>query len=178
MKIQPADIARRGLDYSDQLGAAVAPLGLRLLLAWEFFESGREKYFGDNWFGDIQSQFPLPFNLIPPVISWQMATWFELAGACALLLGLGTRFFAFSLMVLTVVATIAVHWPAEWHGLAELAQGYVISDSGHGNFKLPLLFLAMLLPLTLQGAGVLSLDYWLKRRWLGASMMAPRMAAA
>ena len=43
MKIQLADIARRGLDYSDQLGAAVAPLGLRLLLAWEFFESGREK---------------------------------------------------------------------------------------------------------------------------------------
>ncbi len=178
MRIQAAVFANRGLRHVDQLGAAVAPLGLRLILAWEFFESGREKYLGSNWFGDIQDQFPLPFNLIPPEISWQIATWFELAGACALLLGLGTRFFALSLMVLTVVATLAVHWPAEWHSLSELALGYVISDSGHGNFKLPLLFLVMLLPLTLQGAGMLSVDYWLKRRWLGGSMTAPRLAAA
>ena len=43
---------------------------------------------------------------------------------------------------------------------------------------LPLLFLAMLLPLTLQGVGVLSVDYWLKRRWLGVNMMSLRMVAA
>jgi len=47
--------------------------------------------------------------------------------------------------------------------LAELAMGYVITDQGFGNFKLPLLFMAMLLPLALQGAGPLSLDHLLHR---------------
>ena len=46
-----------------------------------------------------------------------------------------------------------MHWPSEWQTLAELARDYSISDNGHGNFKLPLLFLAMLLPLALQVKG-------------------------
>ena len=60
--------------------------------------------------------------------------------------------------VVTIVATAAVHWPAEWHSLAELAQGYVITDDGHGNFKLPLIFMVMLWPLMFFGAGQISLD--------------------
>jgi len=32
-----------------------------------------------------------------------------------------------ALMVLTVVAIAAVHWPAQWHTLAELWQGYTIT---------------------------------------------------
>lgn len=145
-------------DRLDMLGRWLAPLGLRVLLAWEFFESGREKLHGANWFGDLQQAFPFPFNQLPAALNWQLATWFELVGAACLLLGLGTRAAAASLMVLTVVATAAVHWPAQWHGLAELAMGYAITDQGFGNFKLPLLFMAMLLPLALHGAGRLSLD--------------------
>ena len=83
------------------------------------------------------------------------------------MIGLGTRFFAASLFVLTVVATAAVNWPAEWQSLAELAKGYAITDEGHGNFKLPLLFMAMLLPLIFYGSGKLSLDAWIARRYLG-----------
>jgi len=79
-------------------------------------------------------------------------------GGVALMLGLGTRFFALALLVVTIVATAAVHWPAEWHSLAELAQGYVITDDGHGNFKLPLIFMVMLWPLMFFGAGRISLD--------------------
>lgn len=142
----------------DTLGRWLAPLGLRVLLAWEYFESGREKLHGANWFGDLQHAFPFPFNQLPAALNWQLATWFELVGAACLLLGLGTRAAAASLMVLTVVATAAVHWPAQWDGLAELAMGYAITDQGFGNFKLPLLFMAMLLPLALHGAGRLSLD--------------------
>ena len=67
------------------------------------------------------------------------------------------------------MATVAVHWPAEWHSLAELWQGYVITDEGHGNFKLPLLFAVMLWALLFQGGGRLSLDaligwLWCRRR--------------
>ncbi|MGH8050284.1 MAG: HvfX family Cu-binding RiPP maturation protein [Methylococcales bacterium] len=140
------------------VGDWLAPLGLRLLLAWEFWESGIEKYRGENWFTDIQTNFPFPFNVVPTDISWGMATWFELIGGLALLFGLGTRFFAFSLFVLTIVATSAVHWPMDWQTLKDLVMGYAISNDGFGNFKLPFLFAAMLLPLIFRGAGKFSLD--------------------
>lgn len=142
-------------------------LGLRFLLGWEFFESGLEKYHGENWFADIQDKFPTPFNLMPVNISWSISTWFELIGGVALIVGFGTRFFAVSLFVLTVVAIVAVHWPDEWHTMMALAQGYAITDDGHGNFKLPVIFLAMLLPLIFSGPGKLSLDAWIARRFLG-----------
>ena len=43
-------------------------------------------------------------------------------------------------------------------GLAQLAQGYAISDKGAGNYKLPLIFLVMLWPLIFHGAGRFSVD--------------------
>src|SRR5688572_1881350 len=142
----------------DGVGEWLAPLGLRVLLAWEFWNAGAMKYRGSSWFGEIQSNFPFPFDRVPPDLSWQVATWFELIGALALLVGFGTRFFAFALLVLTMVATASVHWPADWMSLSELAMGYAIRDEGFGNFKLPLIFAAMLVPLVLRGAGRLSVD--------------------
>lgn len=153
----------------DEAGRWLGPLGLRLLLGWEFLESGLEKLHGQNWFADIQAQFPFPFDVIPPDVSWQMATGFELVGGVALMLGVGTRFFAMSLLVLTVVATAAVHWPMAWTTLGELWQGYAITDDGHGNFKLPLIFMAMLLPLLLGGPGKLSVDQAVWRWWRARS---------
>ena len=148
-------------------GEVIPRLILRLIMGWEFFEAGREKYNGENWFMSIQSDFPVPFNIIPAQISWSIATWFELIGAIALWVGLGTRFFAFSLLVLTFVATAAVHWPDMWSMWGDLLKGYSISDKGHGNFKLPLLFVVMLLPLIFNGPGKLSLDH-LVAKWFGA----------
>ena len=147
----------------DGLGAWLAPLGLRILLAWEYLESGLEKWRGVNWFDTLQAHFPLPLRWLPAEFNWQAATWIELIGGICLLLGVATRATAALLIGLTVVATAAVHWPAQWDSLATLAQGYAISDQGQGNFKLPLLFIAMLLPLLLQGGGRLSVDGWLAR---------------
>lgn len=164
--MQPT-MSDRWADLAGRLEGAgrwLAPLGLRLLLAWEFWEAGLQKLRGDNWFAHIQDKFPAPLHLAPVDLSWTLATWAELAGALALLLGLGTRFFAFALLVLTAVATVSVHWPAEWSSLSELWRGYAITDKGFGNFKLPLLFAAMLLPLVFHGAGRLSLDAWLAAR--------------
>ena len=101
--------------------------------------------------------------MLPTDISWQLATWSEILGAGALALGLFTRLTSFSLLILLVVATMAVHMPAEWSSLAELWQGYRVSSSEFGNFKLPLLFFIMLLPLFFSGAGKLSLDHLVKR---------------
>ncbi|HIE5354903.1 HvfX family Cu-binding RiPP maturation protein [Stenotrophomonas maltophilia] len=156
----------------DRLAPWLAPLGLRMLLAWEYFESGLEKLHGQNWFADLQQAFPFPFDQLPAALNWQLATWFELLGAACLLVGFGTRFAAASLLVLTVVATHAVHWPMEWHSLGDLAMGYAISDQGFGNFKLPVLFMAMLLPLLFAGAGRLSIDALLARHGAGGGTWA------
>ena len=132
---------------------------LRLLLAYEFGEAGLEKLHGENWFADLK--FPFPVDLLPADVSWTMATGMEIIAPIALVLGLATRFFSLALILLTVVAIAAVHWPAEWHSLAELWKGYAITDQGYGNFKLPLIYLMLLGSLLLSGSGRLSLDAWL-----------------
>ncbi len=147
------------------LGAWFAPLGLRLILAWEFGEAGFEKLRGQNWFGHVQDKLPFPFNHAPTELSWFLATWFEVIGAFALVVGLFTRFIAFSLLGLTFVAVAAVHWPDSFGTMGELWKGYAIRDEGFGNFKLPLLFALMLLPLVLSGPGKLSVDHLLAQ-WL------------
>lgn len=148
----------------NRIGEWLPQLFLRFVLAWEFGEAGFEKLHGNNWFADIN--FPFPFNLLPPDISWGISTYFEIIGAMALALGLATRFFSLSLIILTIVAITAVHWPEQWSSLSELVQGYRITDKqgdGFGNYKLPLLLLLMLFPLLFNGAGKLSVDYWLRR---------------
>jgi len=147
-------------------GDYVWPLFLRLILAWEFWESGVTKLRGENWFAEIpwadwQKGFPFPFDRLPVDLNWTLATWSELVFAVMLLLGLFTRFAAVSLIVVTAVATAAVHWPAHWNGLGQLWDGYAITPDGAGNFKLPLLFVVMLLPLVFHGAGKISTDHLL-----------------
>ncbi|MEM1410924.1 MAG: DoxX family protein [Pseudomonadota bacterium] len=148
------------------IGDWIWPTGLRLIMFWEFWEAGITKYRGDNWFANIpwadwQKGFPFPFDSISNDLNWTLATWGELVFAVMVLFGLFTRFAAFSLLVITGVATAAVHWPAEWSGLGELWSGYVITADGAGNYKLPLLFVIMLLPLVFNGGGKLSLDHLL-----------------
>lgn len=131
------------------LGDYVGLLGLRLLLAWEFWVAGVEKFNGNNWFADIQDQFPFPFSVIPTDISWFIATWSELLGAIAIAVGFATRFFSLTLIILTIVAWASVH----------AGHGYNVCDNG---YKLPLMYLLMFVPLLLNGAGKLSMDHALK----------------
>jgi putative oxidoreductase len=142
--------AARGLAGVDQVGAWIGLLGIRLLLAWEFGVAGLEKLRGENWFADIQGDFPFPFSVVPVEISWFLATWTELLGAAALVIGLGTRFWAVGLLVLDIVAWASVH----------AGNGYNVCDNG---WKLPLMYLVMLIPLVLSGPGRASLDHWIRQ---------------
>ena len=134
-----------------EIGSWVGLLGLRLVLAWEFWEAGLHKFQGENWFDNIAGDFPFPFNILPTAFSWFLATWTEILGAIGILIGLGTRFWAFALIILDVVAWVSVH--ADY--------GYNVCDNG---YKLPLLFLVMLIPLLLCGAGKFSLDHLITRK--------------
>lgn len=146
--------------WFDSNAQSLAPLFPRLLLAYEFGEAGLEKLNSENWFAGLS--FPFPVSLLPADVSWTLATGLEIIAPVALVLGLATRFFSLALMLLTVVAIAAVHWPAGWHGLAELWKGYAVTDQGYGNYKLPLMYLLMLSSLLLSGSGKLSVDFWLK----------------
>ena len=136
--------------FSDGAGKAVGMLGLRLFVAYEFFEAGLEKWNGENWFAHIADKFPWPFSVLPPEFNWQVSMWTELVTPLLIALGLFTRGSAVALMVLTAVAWYAVH----------AGNGYNVSQNG---FKLPLIYLITLLPLVLQGAGALSLDKLFQR---------------
>ena len=151
----------------DPAGDWIALLPIRLLLAYEFGFAGLKKFNGNNWFANYQDNFLFPFNIVPVEVSWFLATWAEILGSICLVLGLFTRFWAISLIVVTLVAISGVHWPADWSGLSELWESYAISrkSDAHGNFRIPLLFIAMLLPLVFRGAGKLSLDHILARRF-------------
>jgi putative oxidoreductase len=151
-------------------GTFVPQFFLRVILFWEFWEAGKMKYDGGvegNWFASIQDSFPFPFNSIDPSISWSMSMWGEIIGAILILLGLFTRFAAISLIMITVVATAAVHWPDSWSSLSELWKGYGISSGDYGNYKLPLIYVIMLFPLLFNGAGKFSLDYLLTKITMG-----------
>ena len=152
------DIKNKIDGILDPAGDWVALLPIRLLMAYEFGRAGMMKFNGTNWFANVQDNFPFPFNVVPVEISWFLATWAEILGAICLVLGLFTRFWAFSLIILSIVAILGVHWPDEWNSLAELWKGYSVSDKGFGNYRIPLLFIAMLFALMFKGGGRLSLD--------------------
>lgn len=145
-------LTRNVFDMLNGIGQYLSMLMLRLFLAWEFWESGVEKFHGENWFADIQDAFPFPFSIIPTDISWFISTWTELAGAVALVVGLATRFTAVSFIVLDIVAWISVHGD----------NGYNVCSNG---YKLPLMYLIMLIPLLLSGPGKASIDAWINRRF-------------
>lgn len=145
-------VARDIFGFLNRIGEFLPQLGLRLLLAYEFWEAGIEKYNGENWFSHIQGDFPFPFNIVPVELSWFLATWSELLGAVALVIGLGTRFFSVSLVILTIVAWVSVH----------AGNGYNVCDNG---FKLPLMYLVLFLPLIFSGPGKLSIDHLIAGRF-------------
>jgi putative oxidoreductase len=149
----PRSVAARGLALLDQSGLWLGLVAIRFLLAYEFFLAGLEKFHGENWFVDIQGDFPFPFSVVPVDISWFLATYTELLGAAALVIGLGTRFWAVSLLILDIVAWVSVHG----------GNGYNVCDNG---YKLPLMYAVMFVPLILSGPGKLSLDHAIRRFYL------------
>ena len=156
----------RVVGHLENAGDWVALLPIRLLMAYEFGNAGLMKLNGNNWFANVQDNFPFPFNVIPVEISWFLATWAEILGAFGLVVGLFTRFWAISLIILSIVAIFGVHWPAEWNSLGELWESYRVSrKEGLGNFRIPLLFIVMLIPLVFRGGGKLSVDHLLGKHF-------------
>ncbi|OOG23795.1 hypothetical protein B1C78_10320 [Thioalkalivibrio denitrificans] len=150
-----AELIQRVFTGLDRAGEWLAPVGLRLLLAFEFGRAGLEKLGGDNWFHFIKEDFMFPFNVLPVGLSWFLATWTEILAAVALIIGLGMRFAVVSLIILDIVA---------WHSV-HAGNGYNVCDNG---WLLPLFFLVMLVTLLFTGPGKLSVDALIKGRFATA----------
>ena len=56
------NLVNKVITHLNAYSNGIPPLFLRLILAWEFGESGFEKLHGTNWFADLA--FPFPFNLL------------------------------------------------------------------------------------------------------------------
>ena len=140
-------------DILNRFSCFLPQLLFRIFLAYEFAQSGLEKLHGDNWFSDLidEGKFPFPFNIVPAQISWNLSMGAELIGAVALFLGLGTRYWCVTLMILDAVAWISVH----------AGNGYNVCDDG---WELPLIYMIMFVALLTQGAGKLSVDYWISKK--------------
>ena len=136
---------------TEDCGKGISMLALRLFAAYEFGEAGLARWRGENWLADIRDAFPFPFDLLPAGLSWNLAMGAELVVPVLLVLGLLTRLGALALMILTAVAWYAVH----------AGNGYNVCDNG---YKMAFIYLLLLLPLLLQGAGKYSLDYLLFRK--------------
>ena len=161
----------RIIDTIEPAGDWIALLPIRLLMGYEFGKAGIMKFnASDTLYGDVPGwfvgkEFIFPFSLFSPSFNWFAVTWVEIIGGIALFFGLFSRFWAFSLIIVTIVAILSTHWPAEWSSLAELWDGYrITAKDGSGNFRVPLLFMAMLIPLVFMGAGKLSLDNVLAKK--------------
>ncbi len=134
----------RADGFLGRLPWSVAALALRVFPASVFFASGRTKVEGfaiadSTWFL-FQHEYALP--LIPSDWAAVMATLAEHILPVLLVLGLGTRFAALALLVMTLTIQIFVY-PSAWQT--------------HG------LWAACLLALIAQGPGRWSLDHLLGR---------------
>lgn len=133
-----------------QGAAHVLDLGIRLYMADVFFRSGLVKI--RNWDGTMylfENEYRVP--LLPPELAAWLGTFGELFFPPLLALGLAARFAALSLSVVNVMAVVSF-----WHVLAENEA----ARTSHVYWGL------LLLVTVCHGPGGLSVDHWIRRRYL------------
>lgn len=129
--------------------APLLDLGIRLLVAGVFFQSGLTKI--ASWSSTLalfENEYAVP--LLPPEVAAYLGTGVELAMPVLLLFGLGTRFAALVLFVFNAIAVIS--YP----------------DLGEVGLKDHQYWGLLLLVTLLHGPGKLSIDHLLRRRFFGA----------
>lgn len=170
------------LQYLDGL----APLALRLYLAYPFWYAGRQKLADIDstiaWFGNAEWGLGLPF----PSLLAHLAAYTEFIGAWLLLIGLATRWISIPLMMTMLVAIFTVHWDHGWFAIAQSSDAEVAVRldrarellQTHGNYswltakggfvilqngiEFAVTYLIMLLTLLFTGGGrFVSVDYYL-----------------
>lgn len=134
----------RLIAWLEHVPCALLAMPLRLAVATVFWNSAMTKL--ANWDTTIAlftDEYKLP--LLSPWLAAYSAVTVELVTPILLVLGLGTRAAALILLGMTSVIEIFVY-PEAWPTHIQWA--------------------AMLLVLLCRGPGTLSIDYWIRRRWM------------
>ncbi len=134
----------RLISWLEHVPYALLAMPLRLAVATVFWNSAMTKL--ANWDTAIvlfTDEYKLP--LLSPWLAAYSAVTVELVTPILLVLGLGTRAAALILLGMTSVIEIFVY-PEAWPTHIQWA--------------------AMLLVLLCRGPGTLSIDYWIRRRWM------------
>jgi len=155
-----ASIGRRAVALLERIPYTLIALLARFSIAAVFWNSGQTKVEGfaanfvsgefhlgwpklsDSAVALFRDEYRLP--LLAPEIAAPLAATAEHLFPLLLLLGLATRFSALALLVMTLVIQLFV---------------YPGAYATHGTWA------ALLLLLAARGAGAISLDHWLTRRW-------------
>lgn len=146
----PGLIASTAADLATRVPVSVVQLALRVALAVPFFRSGLTKWDGFLQLSDsavylfaeefrlhlFGGVFPFP---APHLMAW-MSGAAEIALPILLVLGIGTRFAALGLLVMTGIIQLTI-------------------PDGWANFHLP--WAAMALAVTAYGPGRIAVDRWL-----------------
>jgi putative oxidoreductase len=144
-------IVRAAVPVINLLEKYLAPfldLAIRLWVGNVFFKSGLTKI--QSWDSTVTLftyEYSVP--LLPPEVAAMLGTAAELALPVLLVLGLGTRFAAFGLFIFNIIAVAS--YPD-------------LSDVGLKDHKV--WGLLLLVPL-LHGPGAISVDHFIRRRFLG-----------
>jgi putative oxidoreductase len=136
-------LIERVVAWFDRVPYRLLALPLRLAVATVFWNSGTEKL--ADWNATLQlfhDEYKVP--LLPPDFAAHLAASIELTTPVLLVLGLLTRPAALVLLGMTTVIEVFVY-PQAWPTHIQWA--------------------AMLLVLLCRGAGALSIDHWLRRRF-------------
>lgn len=120
---------------------------IRLTLAYGFYTPAINKWEDINAIGEWFESMNVP----APLFNAYLAASTEIAGVALLTLGFGTRIISIPLIITMLVAIKLVHWE----------NGFNASDNG---FEIPLYYILMLLVLLTQGAGKMSVDYFIGKR--------------
>ena len=144
---------RRVVAALERVPYSLLALPLRLAVATVFWNSGTTKL--ANWDATLQlfeDEYKVP--LLPPDLAAHIGASIELSTPVLLVLGFLTRPAALVLLGMTTVIEVFVY-PLAWPTHIQWA--------------------AMLLVLLCRGAGGLSVDHWIARRW-GTRSAAPALS--
>lgn len=134
----------RLISWLEHVPYALLAMPLRLAVATVFWNSAMTKLANlDTAIALFTDEYKLP--LLSPWLAAYSAVTVELVTPILLVLGLGTRAAALILLGMTSVIEIFVY-PEAWPTHIQWA--------------------AMLLVLLCRGPGTLSIDYWIRRRWM------------
>jgi len=161
----------------------IALLGMRLILAYVFFNTSMEKWSDMdatiNWFGNKEWGLGMPF----PALNAYMAATTELVGSILLVVGLGSRSISVPLIFVMIIALVTVHMGNGWLAVGSSMHDPAIAErlskakeilkangdyswlTAKGSFvilqngvEFVIMYMVMLLAIVGTGPGRLSLD--------------------